>query len=54
MELHFVKRKINRSDFQVSVFKWETKVFTIESDKDLWKVETKKRILRMVQVFLGC
>ena len=43
--MHFVKGKINRSDFQVSVFKWETKVFTIESDKDLWKVETKKRIL---------
>ena len=54
MELHFVKRKINRSDLQVSASEQENKVFTIESDKDLWKVDPKKRILCMVQVFLGC
>ena len=49
-----MKGKINRSDFQVSVFEWKNKVLTIESDKDLWKVDPKKRILCMVQVFLGC
>lgn len=41
----FVKGKINRSDFQVSVFEWKNEVLTIESSKDLWKVDPKKKNL---------
>ena len=45
MKLHFMKGKGSRSDLQVAVSGWENKVMGIESDKVLWKVDPKGRIL---------
>ena len=52
MELHFMKGKGSRSDLQVAVSGWENKVMGAESDKILWKVDPKGRVLCINKSFL--
>ena len=52
MESHFMKRKGSRSDLQVTVSGWENKVMGAESDKILWKVDPKARVLQINTSFL--
>ena len=40
-----MKRKGSRSDFEVALSSWENKVMGTESDKVLWKVNAKGRVL---------
>ena len=47
-----MKRKGNRSDLQVAVSAWENKVMGTESDKVLWKVDAKGRVLCINTCFL--
>ena len=54
MELHFARGKGSRPDLQVSLSEWENKIMDTASDKKgLWKADSKKRVLSMVQVSLG-
>ena len=54
MELNVVKGEESRSDLQVSISEWENKIMDTASDKKgLWKADSKKRVLSMVQVSLG-
>ena len=52
MKLHFMKGEGSRSDLQVAVSGWENKVMGIESDKVLWKVDPKGRVLCINANFL--
>jgi len=52
MESHFMKGKGSRSDLQVTVSGWENKVMGAESDKILWKVDPKARVLHINTSFL--
>ena len=52
MKLHFMKGKGTRSDLQVAVSGWENKVMGTESDKVLWKVNPKGRVLCINTSFL--
>ena len=54
MELHFARGKGSRHDLQLSISEWENKIMDTASDKKgLWKADSKKRVLSMVQVSLG-
>ena len=54
MELHFARGKGSRPDLQLSLSEWENKIMDTASDKKgLWKADSKKRVLSMVQVSLG-
>ena len=52
MKLHFMKGKGSRSDLQVAVSGWGNKVMGTESDKVLWKVDAKGRVLCINTCFL--
>ena len=52
MKLHFMKGEGSRSDLQVAVSGWENKVMDTESDKVLWKVDAKGRVLCINMSFL--
>ena len=52
MKLHFMKGKGSRSDLRVAVSEWENEVMGAESDKMLWKVDSKARVLRINKSFL--
>ena len=52
MKLHFMKGKGSKSDLQAAVSGWENKVMGAESDKILWKVDPKGRVLCINKSFL--
>ena len=52
MELLFMKGKGSRSDLEVALSAWENKVMGTESDKVLWKEDTKGRVLCINTCFL--
>ena len=47
-----MKRKESRSDLEVALSAWENKVMGTESDKVLWKVDPKARVLCINTSFL--
>ena len=47
-----MKRKGSRSDLEVALSAWENKVMGTESDKVLWKEDTKGRVLCINTCFL--
>ena len=47
-----MKRKGSRSDLEVALSTWENKVMGTESDKVLWKVDPKGRVLYINTCFL--
>ena len=54
MELNFATGKGSRPDLQVSLSERENEIMDTASDKKgLWKADSKKRVLSMVQVSLG-
>ena len=52
MKLHFMKERGSRSDLQEEFSRWENKVMDTESDKVLWKVDAKGRVLCINTCFL--
>ena len=53
MKLHFRKGEGSGSDLQVAASGWENKVMGTESDKVLWKEDTKGRVLCINTCFLA-
>ena len=51
MKFHFIKGKESGSDLQVAVSNEQSDKFFF---KGLWKVDPKKRVLCIMQVFLIC
>ena len=47
-----MKGKGSRSDLRVALSGWENKVMGAESDKILWKVDSKARVLCINTSFL--
>ena len=54
-EITFYERKGSKSELQMAASGWENKVTGSGSDKEVsWKVDPKKQVLFIIQVFWRC